>query len=111
MPPQSYNVIILNEMLFVWIFFIFVFSWILVELWTRWLDNFTFVTLKLDAKSTWHTFFIALIATAIIITMIIYLKTCNCDIQRSIFDVDGNQVPQDDNNIPHISTLSLFTPF
>ncbi len=111
-PPVSYNVIILNEMLFIWIFFIFIFSWILVELWTRWLDNFTYITLKLDKNSPMHTFVIALVVSAFIITMIIYLKTCNCDVQSSIFDIDGSRNNSENhNNIPYLGPLAVIPPF
>lgn len=91
---QPINVIILNEALFIWIFLIIIFSWLLIDIWGRFFNNFTFTTLKLDEKSSTHTFFIAIILTAIIITMIIYLKYNHCNIENAIFNINDNS----DNN-------------
>jgi hypothetical protein len=64
-----------KEILFFNIFMIVIFSWVLVSLWGKWLDNFTFVTLGLDEKSSTHTFIIALTVTLIVIACIVFLRT------------------------------------
>jgi len=50
--------------------FTIVLGWILVVLWQRTLDNFTFQTLALNDKSVYHTFVIALVATIIFLTFV-----------------------------------------
>ena len=81
---QQFSVVISKELLFFWIFLIIIFSWLLIDLWGRWVNNFTFVTLNLDEKSPSHTFFIALIATIVIIVMIIYLKSSGTNIEPDV---------------------------
>ena len=66
------------------VFLVIIMSWVLVDLWGRWFNNFTFNTLKLDPKSSYHTFIIALAATIIIVAVIIYLKTLGLPFQDNV---------------------------
>ena len=45
--------------------FVIVFGWILVALWQRTVDNFTFNSLGLNKDSTYHTFIIAVVCTSV----------------------------------------------
>lgn len=55
----------ISELNFVEVLLAIILGWILVDLWQRCIDNFTFNTLKLNKNSTYHTFVIAAIATTI----------------------------------------------
>lgn len=50
--------------------FVIILGWILVDLWLRVVDNFTFGTLGLNKDSTLDTLIIALVATIIFIAFI-----------------------------------------
>jgi ABC-type uncharacterized transport system fused permease/ATPase subunit len=73
-----------KELLFVALFMVIIFSWVLIDLWCKWLNTFTYETLGLDEKSSWHTFMIAFIVTLIIVTIIIYLRTFGVDYRRGV---------------------------
>ena len=49
---------------------VIILGWILVALWQRCIDNFTFNSLKLNKDSTYHTFIIALVSTIIFISFV-----------------------------------------
>lgn len=49
----------LNQEVFVVIFMSIVIGWIIIALWTRVLDNFTYSRLNMDKTSTWDTILIA----------------------------------------------------
>lgn len=61
-----------HAIIFAWIFFLFILSWISVAVVGRAIDNFTFSTLKLDDKSTYHTCIIAFVIVAIELVTIYY---------------------------------------
>lgn len=63
------------ELLYAWTFFLFIFSWISVELVARAINNFTFNTLKMDEKSTFQTTIIALICIIIQLLTLNYFRT------------------------------------
>jgi low affinity Fe/Cu permease len=88
---QNYAFVIQSELLFFWIFLIIIFSWILIDLYGRWLNNFTFVTLGLDEKSPWQTFIIAITVTAIIFTCIIFLKNIGYNMEPEVCALCNNQ--------------------
>lgn len=74
------------EILFAWMFLLFIFSWISVEVVGRALNNFTFNTLGLSEKSTYHTVIIAAVVVIIEIVTLSYF--------RSIGVMDPLQIPQ-----------------
>lgn len=88
---KTYSVEITESLLFIWIFFIVVFSWLIVDLVGRAFNNFTFVTLKMDEKNTVHTVIIALAVIAIVIACVFYLKTLNYDMEYDFFE-EGNDI-------------------
>lgn len=57
------------------VFLVVLFSWVLIDLWGRWFNNFTFNSIGLNPKSSYDTFIIALFSTLVIIACIVYLKT------------------------------------
>ena len=59
-----------KDLTFIDILIVIIFSWVLVNLWQRWIDNFTFGTLKLKKESTYHTFVIALVCTVVFIVFV-----------------------------------------
>ena len=58
-----------SELTFIEVLFTIIIAWILVTLWQRVWDNFTFGIMKLDPKSTFQTFLIAVLATIIFVTL------------------------------------------
>jgi hypothetical protein len=87
-----------QEVIFIWIFFLFIFSWISVELVGRALNNFTFETLKLDPKSTFHTTIIALVVVAIELLTIYYFRSFGIFIYDPII-LDSNNYAIKNENI------------
>lgn len=59
-----------SQRIFVIIFLAIVIGWILVALWSRSLDNFTYGFLGLDPDSTWDAIIIALAVTVIFIALV-----------------------------------------
>lgn len=66
---------IINELTYSEIVFTIIVSWILIALWQRAIDNFTFNYLKLSSKSTFHTTLIAITFTLIFLIYIFSFKT------------------------------------
>ena len=58
---------------FVGIFFVIIFSWILIDLWGRVLRNLCHNTLDMDPRSTYNAFVIALTITIVFLICIYYL--------------------------------------
>lgn len=80
-----------NFFMFVMIFILFILSWISVAVVGRAIDNFTFSTLKLDSRSTYHTTVIAIVVIVIEIVMIYYFKSMGIDLyDRNIVDCNRN---------------------
>lgn len=86
MPPQIRTVAdtIAHEALFFWVFLVIIFSWILIDNWGRVINNLCFETLKLNDKSSYDTFIIALTLTLIIFAMILFLKSLGVNYEKSI---------------------------
>lgn len=74
------------EILFAWMFLLFIFSWISVEVVGRALNNFTFNTLGLNEKSTYHTVIIA--------AVVVILELVTLSYFRSIGALDPIPMPQ-----------------
>lgn len=74
------------EILFAWMFLLFIFSWISVEVVGRALNNFTFNTLGLNEKSTYHTVIIA--------AVVVILELLTLSYFRSIGAMDPIPMPQ-----------------
>lgn len=64
-----------DVILFVWMFLLFIFSWISVAVVGRAIDNITFTTLKLSDKSTLHTVVIAMVIVSIEILTLYYFNS------------------------------------
>lgn len=62
------------EILFAWMFLLFIFSWISVEVVGRALNNFTFNTLGLNEKSTYHTVIIAAVVVILELVTLSYFR-------------------------------------
>lgn len=50
-------------------------GWILIPIWSRYIDNLSFNTLKLSKDSTYQTFVIALISTALFLVFVYSFDT------------------------------------
>lgn len=75
MPQDTDSLDSLKQLImFTWIFLLFILSWISVAVVGRALDNFTFSTLKLNQKSTYHTIIIAVVIVIIEIATIYYFN-------------------------------------
>jgi len=79
-----------QELLFAWIFVLFIFSWISIDVVGRALNNFTFKTLELNANSTWHTTIIAIVVVSIELITIYYFKTMNINIYEANSSFDAS---------------------
>uniref|UniRef100_A0A6C0BC92 Uncharacterized protein n=1 Tax=viral metagenome TaxID=1070528 RepID=A0A6C0BC92_9ZZZZ len=71
--PYTYK--LKTELLFAWLYILFIFSWISIDVVGRALNNFTFKTLKLDENSTWDTSVIAGVVVILELVTIYYFKT------------------------------------
>lgn len=60
----------MEKIKFIEILMLVVFLWILVDLYGKALNTFTYSYLKLDPENAWHAFIIALTVTAIILAFI-----------------------------------------
>lgn len=80
-----------RDMTFVELLFVIVLGWILVELWHKTIDNFTFTTLSLNEKSTYHTFIIALVATSVFLVFVFSFDSIMGNIVES--DIAGGFSP------------------
>lgn len=81
-----------KEVFFFFLFMIIIFSWVLIDLWCKWLNNFTYVTLGLDENNTLHTFVIAMVVTCIILSCITFARSFGVDYRVGIIgdsDIDG----------------------
>lgn len=54
------------------ILFAILLVWILVELWTRFIENFSYTTLGLDKRSSYHSFIVAAVVTVIFILYLLF---------------------------------------
>ena len=59
-----------SQSAFITILLVIVIGWILVSLWTRFIENFAFGTLGLDEDGSWDTFLVALFITIFFIAFI-----------------------------------------
>ncbi len=94
--PQ-FTVLMKQELIFVMIFILFIFSWISVEVVGRALNNFTFKTLKLNENSTFHTTVIAIVVVTIELIFIYYFKIIGIPIYDPIF-TDSETTEATENN-------------
>ncbi len=60
----------INEVTFITVVLAIVVAWILVALWTRVIENFTFGTLHLNGDSSWHALIVALTVTVIFLVTV-----------------------------------------
>jgi hypothetical protein len=59
-------------------------SWILVDVWTKVIDNLAYVTFKLNANSTWHSFIVASICTLVFLAYILVAEPAGGDVKLQI---------------------------
>ncbi len=101
MPETDSSLDLENSLLFTWIFLLFIMSWITVAVIGRAIDNFTFTTLKLDSKSTYHTTVIAVVIFVIEVFMVYYFKSLGI----TIYDTDCIKNDESINMIGSISGI------
>ncbi len=65
----------LSQQVFLVVFLAIVIGWIIIALWTRTLDNFTYNYLRMNDHSTWDTLLIAIAITLIFITIVWIVDT------------------------------------
>lgn len=103
---SDFTVQIKIELLYAWLFILFIFSWISVELVARAINNFTFNTLGLSEKSTFHTTIIALVVVIIQLVTLKYFRILNIVDDTSIDNISSsfginNNVNNVNNNISY----------
>ena len=59
-----------SEVTFITVVLAIVVAWILVALWTRVIENFTFGTLHLNGDSSWHALIVAFTITVIFLVTV-----------------------------------------
>ncbi len=59
-------------------------SWILVDVWTKVIDNLAYVTFKLNATSTWHSFIVASVCTFVFLAYILIAEPVGGDVKLQI---------------------------
>jgi hypothetical protein len=59
-------------------------GWILVNLWTRCIENIAYVTFQLNINSSWHTFIVAMTMTIIGIGYLSMLRSYRIDLEGGI---------------------------
>lgn len=99
--------------IFAWVFFLFILSWISVAVIGRAIDNLSFETLKLNDKSTFHTSVIAFVVVSIELVTLYFFYSMGMNIYDTSFM--GNYAIQYNNensvyllnNCKAISSLSL----
>jgi hypothetical protein len=109
MPSQDVDSLnSLKELiLFTWIFLLFILSWISVAVVGRALDNFTFSTLKLNEKSTYHTVVIAIVIVIIEITTIYYFNDMGINMYDQYLPGKNKQLSIDNTNIPIFGLVNI----
>jgi len=83
-----------HHSIFLMLLFLIIVAWILVAVWTKWLENFCYGNLGLDPKSSFHTFVVAVVITLIFIA---FIFTVGND---EVFDDDNNE--KEDKNIDDV---------
>lgn len=58
---------------FILLFIVIIFSWIIISLWGKVIDNFSYITMGMERQSTWNAFIIAMIVTIIFILIVYYM--------------------------------------
>ena len=86
----------LSELTFVESLFLIIFGWLLVELWQRVIDNFTFNAIKLNRESTYHTFIIALATSVLFLTFIFGFENFAADFVETGIETGGGIPPPTD---------------
>lgn len=102
MPVDQFRDNLQQGILFTWIFFLFILSWISVAVVGRAIDNLTFTTLKLDSRSTFHTTVIAIVIIAIELATIYYFSCLGI----TIYSVPLTGDIEDDNTDYGISKIA-----
>ena len=106
MPQETpIHVVIGKEIVFFWTFLLVIFSWVLIDLWGRWINNFTFEYMLLNPKSTYHTFIIAIAFTLIMMTFFTYFRSLGYNFTAQITggvivpEVEDSMYKMDDENV------------
>ena len=85
-----------HQTIFTVIFLAIVIGWIIIALWTRVLDNFTYGVLKLEDSSTWDTLLIALVITIIFISLIWVVDEYEITTSPLEEEIESEESPVDD---------------
>lgn len=93
--------LLITDITYVDLLFVIVLGWILVVLWQRPIDNFTYITLGLNKDSTYHTFVIALIATAIFLAFVFSFDSILGNIVENSTGTGGYNPPAPPVNPPN----------
>lgn len=102
MPQETDSLVSFKELItFTCIFLLFILSWISVAVVGRALDNFTFSTLKLNERSTYHTVVIAVVIVIIEILAIYYFNDNGISLYNPYLKPKNGQqiIKQSGNNI------------
>lgn len=81
-----------RESEFATVLFAIIIGWILVSLWTRFIENAAFGTLGFNENSAWHSFLVALSVTIIFLALIWVL-----DKYRVVSEGDSDIIGEDTN--------------
>lgn len=93
--------------IFAWVFFLFILSWISVAVVGRAIDNLSFVTLGLNDKSTLHTFVIAFVVISIELVTLYYFYSMGMNIYDTSFMGDFSMQCDDNKNDYNMNSVYL----
>jgi hypothetical protein len=97
----------IRDLSYVDMLFVVTLGWLLVQLWQRPVENLAYNTLGLNKDSTYHTFIVALVATAIFLVFVFNFDSILGNIVEN--DITGNNfVPPSPPPPPAVvTTLSI----
>lgn len=94
---MAFTIKMKDMILFIWMFLLFIFSWISVAVVGRAIDNLCFSTLGLSDKSTLHTTIIAVVVVSIEILTLYYFNTLGYNMYVGGFNLPGGDDSSNDD--------------
>ena len=58
---------------FILLFIVIIFSWIIISLWGKVIENFSYITMGMERQSTWNALIIAITITLVFILIVYYM--------------------------------------
>ena len=78
------------------LFFIIIFSWILIDLYGKVINNYVYITLGMDENSTWNALILA-VGITIIFFLFVYFLGDKC--KKKIIDISPDIITPSENDL------------